>query len=255
MKKLESVDAPLPSDIIIARHGQYPTNIAITATGEAAREVIKLPNEEDDAIGLTEVGQRQARCLGQHLLRLFPDGFTVGMSSDFARATETAQIALPTIENIVIEPALRERDRGDIARMAKVRFEELYPEEIAKKIQSPLGWRPPNGETLREKATALRGLLPIMGILAPDQPFPVITSGEVVIAARSLPELGNMDDVNLKRGLKDGWPALAVDNAQFDHYTRFDLETNELGATFNYMRSVRAHSEVVIDSGWMRISR
>ncbi len=255
MKRLESIDTTLPSDIIFVRHGQYPTNISITATGEAALEVVKLPDEEDGAIGLNELGRRQARFLGRHLLRLFPDGFTAGMSSDFARATETTKLALPTIEDIVIEPALRERDRGDIARMAKIRFEELYPEEVAKKVRSPLNWRPPNGETLREKATALRGLLPIMGILAPNQPFPVITSGEVVIAARSVPELGNMDDAGLKRGLKDGWPALKVDNAQFDHYTRLNPLTNELGATFDYMRSVLAHSEAVIDSGWIRITR
>lgn len=246
---------PLPSDLIIARHGRFSGNVTMTTTGEAALLVSQLPAEDDFVIGLDEVGREQARHLGGHFLRLFPEGFSACMRSDFTRVAETVDVALPDIRQVVVEPALRERSRGDVARMPKTKFKALYPAEAAEKDRSPLDWRPPNGESLRDKATDLRALLSRMGELAPDQPFPVITSGEVVIAARTVPELGNMDDEALKRGLAKGWPALEVDNAQFDHYTRRNPETGELGSTFDYMMSVRAGTEAVIDSGWIRIER
>jgi hypothetical protein len=98
----------------------------------------------------------------------------------------------------------------------------------------------------------------LAGHYAPDQPAAIFTSGEVEIASYVVPELGNMDDDALKRGLAEGWPALAVDNAQFAWYTRrSDPEDpkSPLSDTFDYMISVRGAEGEATDSGWIRIER
>lgn len=248
-------EIPLPSDIIIVRHGRFSGNVALDTTGEAALLVSQLPAEHDYTIGLDEVGQTQARHLGRHLLHRFPDGFAAGMRSDFARVIETADIALPDHVPLITRKELRERNRGKVARIPKAKLKMDYPDEARKKEQHPATWKPPGGESLAEKAADFKKLLPIMGALALDKPFIVFTSGEVVIAGRTLPELGNMDDTRLKRGITETWPALGVDNAEFDHYTRRDLSSGVLGDDFDYIMSVRAGAEVAIDTGWIAIDR
>jgi broad specificity phosphatase PhoE len=251
MKKREVL---LPSDVIVARHGRYPTNLLTTAVGEQAMNVVLPSADEDALIGLDEIGRGQAGNLGGHIANLFPGRIALCMSSDFTRVRESAGIALPGVLRIVTK-LLRERDRGDVARMPKPLFEELYPAEIIKKKADPRGWLPPNGERLIDKAAAGASLLPVLGKLAPDEPVVLMTSGEVVISARTLEPLGNMDNTRLLEGLGPEWPALSVGNADFDIYSRRDPQTGELGPTFDYMLMAQGGREELVQSGWVQIAR
>jgi broad specificity phosphatase PhoE len=248
----------IPSDIIIARHGRFAGKAGLSGVDEAAPLFSQLDPEDGLTAGLDEVGRQQAAHLGAHLLRLFPEGITVGVRSDYAVVEETAAIALPEVK-CVVDLTLRERNRGDVGHMTTRTAKTLYPVEAVKEEYHPLYWQPPHGQSLHDKATAIRARLPEYSQLAPDQPLVLFTSGEVVIAARTIPELGNVDEIGLKYGLTgrlaDGWPALAVDNAQFDVYSRRHPKTGQLSGTFDHMLSVRAGAETATDSGWISIRR
>jgi broad specificity phosphatase PhoE len=260
---IKNPNLPQPSDIIIARHGRTSINEAVMNTEKPQRLMSPLPlkdhlkNVDIDS----EKGVPQARNLGRHLLRLFPGGFAVYVRSDFKRVESTLNQALPHLpeDRIVVHEALRERDRGDVADIPKWQLEAQFPEHARLKTESPINWRPPGkSQTLHEKANELRSLLPLLGQYALDQPAAIFTSGEVEIASYVVPELGNMDDDALKHGLTEGWPALAVDNAQFAWYTRrSDPENPEspLSDTFDYMISVRGAEDEATSSGWIRIER
>lgn len=252
---------PTPSDIIIARHGRTDINKALADT--AGRKLMSpLPLETHlHIIDIDEEGERQARNLGRHLISLFPAGFAVVLRSDFKRVRRTHDLALPDVpdDRIVVCKELRERDRGDAADIPTWQLKLQFPEHISLKAASPIDWKPPGAsQTVREKANQIRTLLPLAGERAPNLPAIMFASGEVVIGSYVVPELGNMDDDQLKRGFGEGWPALAVDNAQYVRYTRRrepDNSESPLSATFDYMMLVRAGEATASDSGWIPIRR
>lgn len=251
----------LPADIIVARHGRTQINAALTNT--AKREPMQPLRLEDhiNNIDIDPKGEEQARNLGRYLLAAFPNGFGIYLSSDYKRVRRTAALALPELpeERIVICQELRERDRGDAADIPTWQLKQQFPEHVPLKAASPIDWKPPGkSQTLRDKADQIRALLPLAARHAPDLPAIMFASGEVVIASYTVPELGNMGDGSLKRGLGEGWPALAVDNAQCAWYTRHIEPGNSkspLSDTFNYMMSIRAGEATATDSGWIPIQR
>ena len=108
--------------IFVARHGETELNAA---------RVIQLPTTP-----LSERGRDQAGRLAE---RLAPLGITRILTSDLARAIETATaIAARTSAPIAIDPLLRERDFGDIRGTP---YNALGLDSFA------LDYHPPNGES------------------------------------------------------------------------------------------------------------
>ena len=109
--------------IFVARHGETDLNAART---------IQLPSTP-----LSERGRRQAAQLGD---RLAPLGIARILSSDLARAIETAAaIAARSGAPIEVDPLLRERDFGDIRGTPYDALGGLDP--------FALDYHPPNGES------------------------------------------------------------------------------------------------------------
>lgn len=108
--------------IILARHGETEFNAA---------RVIQMPSAV-----LSVNGRKQATLLAQ---RLAGAGVTRILSSDFPRAIETAQLVSDqTGVQVEYEPALRERDFGDLRGRS---YDSLPFNPL------PADFTPPNGES------------------------------------------------------------------------------------------------------------
>jgi len=109
--------------IYVARHGETELN---------ATRVFQRPTTP-----LSERGRRQAEQLA---VRLAPVGITRILTSDLARAVETAHaVAALTGAPVVIDPLLRERDFGDLRGRPYDTLGDLDPFGTA--------YEPPNGES------------------------------------------------------------------------------------------------------------
>lgn len=108
--------------IYVVRHGETELN---------ARRIFQRPTTP-----LSERGRRQALQLGA---RMAPLGIARILTSDLARAVETAEaVAAATGASMVLDPLLRERDFGD-----------LRGTPYASVVVDPFAadYEPPNGET------------------------------------------------------------------------------------------------------------
>lgn len=101
------------SRIILLRHGETVWN-----------QENRIQGHLDSP--LSDAGIVQAEALAQ---RLVGESFAALYSSDLGRAHETAQrIAVRTHHQVILEPALRERNLGILQSLTRVEAKALYPE-------------------------------------------------------------------------------------------------------------------------------
>ncbi|MEV0294679.1 histidine phosphatase family protein [Nocardia sp. NPDC050710] len=149
-----------PADVLYAvRHGQSTTNAGLRPATVA--------EADDMAIGLTELGRRQATAVGRWLVTLEPDAAPdLVLCSPYLRAVQTWRLAarelrvagrpLPCHD---IDVRLYDRYRGDFSHLPATVVRERFPEEYTKEQADPLGYRPPGGESFRDVAQRLRGVV------------------------------------------------------------------------------------------------
>lgn len=255
-----------PSDIILLRHGRFPRNLPIAISDDPTvselAAIVEATHQSNNKLGLDEVGERQAALVGAALVKFFPEGIQTCRTSPYRRAKEMASLVLPNVA-AVIDYNLAERSRGDVQGVPK-EYLESYVAQINARLPedqqypfdkdvNPLHWWPFDGEPYSLKAQSLRIAMTAMARQAPDQPILASTHGEVVIVGRTVKELGNMGNAELKRGVTPDCPALAVGNGHFDWWTRRNPDTGALSPVFTHLRAINVCSDPALDTGFLRI--
>jgi 2,3-bisphosphoglycerate-dependent phosphoglycerate mutase len=128
--------------LVLVRHGQSEWNLKNLFTGW--RDV-----------GLSEQGVAEARCAGRKLkaqgLR-----FDVAFTSALVRAQRTLELMLQELGNPAIpifkDPALNERDYGDLVGLNKDDARQRWGEEQVHIWRRSYAIAPPGGESLRDTA-------------------------------------------------------------------------------------------------------
>ncbi|CAM4278484.1 histidine phosphatase family protein [Nocardia ninae] len=147
-------------DLLYAvRHGQSTANVAL-----AAGELIE---SDDMTIELTELGERQAVAVGRWLVSLDPDQLPdLVLCSPYLRAVQTWQLAEQelraanrTLPCHRIDQRLYDRSRGQLKHLPRAAVRERFPDEPGKEARDPLGYRPPGGESFKDVAERLRGVV------------------------------------------------------------------------------------------------
>ena len=123
--------------LVLTRHGESQFNAKSLWTGTWD-------------VPLTKQGRHEAKITAHHIKDMKP---AVAFTSVLSRATETLSIILA--ENhwkpkVVADPALNERDYGDLTGMNKWTVEEQYGEEQFNKWRRGWDERVPEGETLKK---------------------------------------------------------------------------------------------------------
>jgi broad specificity phosphatase PhoE len=152
---------PHPSSIWLVRHGESMGNVADSAAHRTGAGRLALDVRDPD-VPLSDTGRSQAAALGRHLLALPPgERPTAALSSPFARALTTAQLAVEQLDLPVrTDERLRERDFGAFDGMTGAGIREQYPDEAKRRaLLGKFYYRPPGGESWADVALRVRTLL------------------------------------------------------------------------------------------------
>lgn len=152
--------------VLLLRHGQSTWNAESRWQGWA------------DA-PLSEAGRAQAAAMAAQLAG-GPVRFTKVVSSDLARAADTARVVAEALRlgEVVVEPAVRERDVGDWCGRTTDEIDLIWPGAVAAWRSGRLD-RPPGGEHEPDfRARVLRAVERLAG--EPGGPVLVISHGGVI---------------------------------------------------------------------------
>lgn len=153
-----------------------------------------VDNEQGLASGwfdaeLSELGRKQAQELGQLIVA---DAFDVVFCSDLKRAVDSAGLTFGDKIKIIQDSRLRECNLGDLTRARSERIDSLMLENVDEPF--------PNGESLRDVETRIKGFL--------DDLLNEYAGKNVAVVAHRAPQLAL--DVLLKRktwkrAIKEDW--------------------------------------------------
>jgi broad specificity phosphatase PhoE len=121
-----------PDKIWIVRHGQSAGNVARDAAEAAGSHWIDIA-ERDMDVPLSEVGEQQARALGEWFAAQPADARpTAFLSSPYVRSLQSTKLILeagrfPADARIVHDERLREKEFGILDRMTKFGIRAEYP--------------------------------------------------------------------------------------------------------------------------------
>lgn len=119
-------------ELIIVRHGQSEGNRDRRFTGHGPSP-------------LTERGREEARCVAT---RIATGPLDLLISSDLPRAVQTAEpIAALTNSTIVQDPALREKNFGDLTGLSFAELEAKHPDVWRGLMARDPQYQPPGGES------------------------------------------------------------------------------------------------------------
>lgn len=157
----------IPAALWLIRHGESLGNIARARAESQGSPIIEVQMRDVD-VPLTALGEQQSAELGKRLFQERPpeERPTLILSSPYARARKTAEIALQALEEsgescgIQVDERLREREFGLFERLTKTGVAEKFPEQAA--LRAALGkfyYRPPGGESWCDVILRLRSMV------------------------------------------------------------------------------------------------
>ena len=154
-----------PQTIWIVRHGQSAGNVARDAAEAAGHPLIDIA-ERDIDVPLSELGERQARALGQWFGRMPPaERPSVVLSSPYVRARTTAELIVQTAgaqpeSSQLADERLREKEFGILDRLTRLGIVQKYPELAEQRAHvGKFYFRPPGGESWCDVILRLRSLI------------------------------------------------------------------------------------------------
>ena len=152
---------PGPAVLWLVRHGESLGNVADARAHASGAGKLQLDVRDPD-VELSATGRAQARALGRHLTGMPADQRpTVVLSSPFARARHTAELAVePLGLPVRLDERLRERDFGAFDGMTGAGIREQFPEEARRRqLLGKFYYRPPGGESWADVALRIRSVL------------------------------------------------------------------------------------------------
>jgi len=148
--------------LVLIRHGESEGNVAATQAREAGAHVINVPARDAD-VGLSGTGREQALALGQLLAGVPEQSRRAVWSSPYARARQTAELALQTggwRQQVRLDERLRDRELGILDMLTSAGVEARFPEEAQRRRWlGKFYYRPPGGESWADVVLRLRSLL------------------------------------------------------------------------------------------------
>ncbi len=173
------------SELLLVRHGESEGNLAAAEAHSRGAHEIEVPARDAD-VGLSALGEKQAKAVGLALAELPPDARPQALVvSSYLRARETARLMceeagldLP----VRVDERLRDRELGVLDRLTFEGVEARHPEEAARRRwQGKFYHRPAGGESWVDVALRLRTWVADIERVPPAERV-VVVSHDVVIA-------------------------------------------------------------------------
>jgi len=177
---------PGPAALWLVRHGESLGNVADAEAHASGAGRLRLDVRDPD-VELSETGRAQARALGRHLAELpVEQRPTVVLSSPFARARHTAELAVAALDLPVrLDERLRERDFGAFDGMTGAGIRDQFPEEAQRRqLLGKFYYRPPGGESWADVALRIRSVLATEASVLSGQRVLVVAHQAVIMVCR-----------------------------------------------------------------------
>ena len=181
-----------PSRLWLIRHGESAGNVARETAHSIGGEDIDIQTRDVD-VPLSTLGERQAAALGRWFASM-PEGERpeVILSSPYLRARTTAlavHSALGTMNEIVADERLREREFGILDRLTRLGIERRHPGLAAsRRLMGKFYFRPPGGESWCDVILRLRSVLDSVSLHYPEKRVLIVGHQVVVLCFRYLIE-------------------------------------------------------------------
>ena len=149
-------------ELVLVRHGESLGNVARERAYADGAEVIDIA-ERDADVELSERGRRQATAVATALEVGADDAV---WSSNYLRARQTAELALPpaTFARVRVDERLRDRELGILDKLTGRGILARYPDEARRRRElGKFFHRPPGGESWADVALRLRSWLHDVG--------------------------------------------------------------------------------------------
>jgi broad specificity phosphatase PhoE len=188
---------PVPSVLWLVRHGESMGNVADARAHESGAGRLDLDIRDPD-VPLSDTGRSQAEALGRYLASLPDDRRpTAALSSPFARALTTAQLATAGLDvRVRTDERLRERDFGAFDGMTGAGIREQFPDEAGRRdLLGKFYYRPPGGESWADVALRLRSALRDLDDAADGRRVLVSAHDAVILLIRYICE--GMDEAQI----------------------------------------------------------
>jgi broad specificity phosphatase PhoE len=191
-----------PQKLWIVRHGQSAGNVARDAAHEAGLAEIDIAHRDVD-VPLSELGQLQAKALGQWFASLAEDEKPeIVLSSPYVRARQTAR-AICEAGGIVgearppiVDERLREREFGIFDRLTTAGIRQKYPELAEQRaLLGKFYHRAPGGESWADVILRLRSALDTVSLHHADRRVLIVCHQVVVLCLRYI--LEEMDEAQI----------------------------------------------------------
>jgi broad specificity phosphatase PhoE len=218
-------DQKWPQTLWIVRHGQSAGNVARDAAEAAGLRTIEIATRDVD-VPLSELGERQARALGEWFDQLAPDARPdVVLTSPYRRARDTARLVVEAglrdrEVGLVVDERLREKEFGILDRLTPLGIRAKYPELAEQRAHvGKFYFRPPGGESWCDVILRLRSVLEMVGREHAGQRVLVVAHQVIVNCMRYL--LENLDEAQILAIDKLGdVPNCAVTSYRLDDVAR-----------------------------------
>jgi len=193
-----------PRSLVMVRHGESVANVIARAIrrGELSEFPDSFKELSDREIPLTQTGREQASNIGAALRERYPLGFDLILSSDYLRARETAELIRNAAgwlhTEMVVEPLVGERNWGALMRLRPEDFLNIG----VSMWQDPLGFRPPEGETIRETMERARSFFRQYHAALTEKRVLLVSHGEFIHSVCA--ELAGWDESHHEEVLRNG---------------------------------------------------
>jgi broad specificity phosphatase PhoE len=231
---------PGPAVLWLVRHGESLGNVADAQAHASGSGRLELDVRDPD-VELSDTGRAQARALGRHLAGLADDERpTIVLSSPFARARHTAELAVDALDLPVrLDERLRERDFGAFDGMTGAGIREQFPEEAHRRqLLGKFYYRPPGGESWADVALRIRSVLATEAHLLDGQRVLMVAHQAVIMVCRyvlegldeqelmALDKREQIANASLTRYDADGHGGLAL--REFNHVDHILVEDEDV---------------------------
>jgi NAD+ kinase len=244
----------MPIDLVLVRHGESEGNAVKAKSKAGDHSAVQLfRGRHSSSFRLTDKGVEQAKAAGVWLREHVPQGFGRHYTSAYLRAMETAGHLALHDASWFCEPALRERDWGDLDVMGETERYTRYRESLVMKKTSPLYWIAPNGESIMHATERVYRMLGTLARECADKRVVIVAHGETMWCFRLLLERLSEERYNELDASHD--PMDRIHNCQILHYTR-RVPGQEINSTsYSHMRSICPWDTQLSSNEWMPIVR
>lgn len=224
---------PLPIRLILVRHGESEGDVIRSArkSGDVNPWTIGFRPKNTKDHRLTPKGLHQSREVKRwlHGNQLKPDHH---IHSTTPRAGESAKYMSNKNSHWKSDGLLAERARGKIMGMTFDEHERIYPDSYKAMLTDPIGWTPPEGESLRQVMKRANKFITSLSGIKSDTVI-VVTHRDWMVASTAA--LEGKQDQDLIDVIKNSEHELL--NCQIVEYCRKSPDNKTLLKHFGWKRS------------------